>query len=350
MTAGVPTDAPTGPGRGGPGAGAGDDARMPLRDYATVVAQRHRVVLATIAAALALATAACALVTPKFTATASLALAIPSDIDKRDPANLNVVTTDLIKSCLAFAGESAVLRPAARSVGIDLDAEPVAPDVHARARRDSAGLDVSVTDVSATRSARLADAVAAQTLRLCNDLAPTLNPGNRRVLSFVVTGNASVPTADDPPRWGLSLLLALVIGALAGIAAAVAADAVRPQLRSPSRPPGGPPVLGRLRPGRPLARATLGHRVEELRRGAGRPAVLVTSTSRRGRAVRVARELGEELASARTPGGGTPGGGAPDGAAVVLVEDGRTPAVEVADEAAQHAARGARVLGIVVVG
>lgn len=135
-----------------------------------------------------------------------------------------------VESFALLATTPAVLEPVLEELGVDESPQSLAGRIQASAPVDSVLVEVTVTDASPERSARLADAVVGSLSELVETLAPANDDGAPTVRATTVAP-AEVPARPAAPDPVLDLGVGLVAGLLAGTAAAFLRSALDTRIR-----------------------------------------------------------------------------------------------------------------------
>lgn len=185
--------------------------------------------------------------TPQYSATAALFFSLQHGNSATDLAQGVTYTRDQLASYAALAQSPAVLRPVIDQLGLDSTPAALAGRVSATAATETVVLDVTATSSSATESARIANAVAAQLTTAVMAVAPTDTTGRATVRVTPVTP-ATPPAHPSSPRTLLNVISGLLGGLLLGVLYAALREALDSRVRDASRVEAltDVPVLGRL--------------------------------------------------------------------------------------------------------
>ena len=132
---------------------------------------------------------------------------------------------DRVKSYVEVVNTDIVLAPVIDELGLDVTVADLAERVSATVITETVVVVIAVEDSSAEQSARIANAIAQEFVRV----APTLEPAGRAnspVIKITVINSASVPIAAERPVLRFNVALGLLIGLAVGLAAAFAREAL----------------------------------------------------------------------------------------------------------------------------
>jgi succinoglycan biosynthesis transport protein ExoP len=200
--------------------------RRPLR----VVRRRWAsiAVVTLLALLMALAYTLTAPVTYRATASSFFSLTIGNSA--ADLVQGSTYTQNQVESFAQLATTPSVLQPVVDDLNLPESASELAGKVQAVVPVGTVIVDVTVTDSSAGRSARLANAVVASLAKVVEDVAPKDDAGAATVVATTVAP-ARVPISPASPDVPLSFGVALVLGLIAGLGVAWAREAVDTRLR-----------------------------------------------------------------------------------------------------------------------
>ena len=140
---------------------------------------------------------------------------------------------DQVASFARLATTPAVLEPVIDDLDLPLGPQQLAGRVEAAAPVDTVIVEIAVTDTDAVRSARTADAVAAELSRTVESLAPQDDGGDPTVRALIVAG-AEVPEGPVSPDLLVDLVLGLLAGLVLGAAAAWGRTALDTRVPDPA--------------------------------------------------------------------------------------------------------------------
>ena len=176
---------------------------------------------------------------------------------------------DQVSSFARLATTPAVLQPVIEELDLNLRPQQLAARVEASAPVDTVIVEIAVTDPSPERSARIADAVAAQLSTTVEFLAPQDEQGDPTVRALTVA-DAEIPHEAASPDLLQDLALGLLAGALLGVVAIAGRAALDTRVQDPAAVaavtdlpvvgtvgvlPAGSPVVVESAPNSPAAEA-----------------------------------------------------------------------------------------------
>ncbi|PRY49349.1 capsular exopolysaccharide synthesis family protein [Geodermatophilus tzadiensis] len=139
-------------------------------------------------------------------------------------------TRNQVASFARLATTPAVLGPVVDDLGLDVPVSELAGRVQAAAPVDTVLVEITVTESSATGSARVANAVAASLADVVEDLAPEDAEGRPTIAAATVTP-AEEPPGQASPDPLLDLAVGLAAGLLLGLALAWGRDVLDSRVR-----------------------------------------------------------------------------------------------------------------------
>ncbi len=136
--------------------------------------RRHRLLIgAVVAEALGLGGAAgYAAATQQPHATAQLYVSTTSAIGVHDLSSGSRFMEEVAKSYAALASSAFVLEPVIKDLGLHETAKELAKDVSTRIPDDTVLIELTVTDESRARAARIANAIAQRLVAVASELSP----------------------------------------------------------------------------------------------------------------------------------------------------------------------------------
>lgn len=300
---------------------------MELGDYLSIVLTRWRVVATVALLGAVLGGALSILATPAYVAQTRIFFAVAAGGNPRDLNQGAAYSQALVSSYAELATQPVVLDPVIGQLELVTTPGQLAGAITATAAANANLLDIAVRDASAQRSARIANAVAAQLGRVVQDEA-TQSDGATVPLRIVTVSPAAVPLFKSSPRTKANVGLGLVLGGVIGLGVAVLRHRIDVRIsESEAVRVTGAPVLGTLRRPAPAAGrlATLARRAlapltllghnptgqdadvdqlrtafENLRLNSGYRTVMLTSPRGGELSSATALELGESLSRAGT--------------------------------------------------
>ncbi|GAA4752513.1 polysaccharide biosynthesis tyrosine autokinase [Modestobacter marinus] len=154
---------------------------------------------------------------PTYRSTASVYFSLQYGDTASDLVQGSTFTQNQVTSYAELATTPAVLQPVIDELGLPMGVSALAGRVQASAPVDTVIVEVAVTDTSAVRSARIADAVVDTLSRTVEELAPEDADGEPTVQATTVAP-AEVPVRPAAPNTTLYALAGLVAGLVLGCA------------------------------------------------------------------------------------------------------------------------------------
>jgi non-specific protein-tyrosine kinase len=204
-----------------------------LKDYVHVLRKRWRVVISGTIVCLVAAAAIVWATTPKYEATAQLFVSandtggVASDLQQGAQFSQNRV-----QSYANIINSTQVTGPVADRLKVGLTAKQISREVSADAPLNTVLVNVHVTDTSAHRAQRLANAVSQQFANYAAYLEATAG-GKTPPVKVTVVKSAALPTAPVSPKKVLDLGLGLVVGIVLGVGGAVARETLDNSVKTP---------------------------------------------------------------------------------------------------------------------
>lgn len=202
---------------------------MTLHDYLGILRRSWPLILVASLAGALMALLLSLLMTPQYQAQSQLFVSVKSAGQVTDAYSGGLFVQQRVKSYVDVVDSPAVLDPVIEQLGLDTTYTQLAPNVTAQTPPNTVLLNVSVTDTSPERAAKIANAVAtsyaAEIARLegADGSTPPLRSGNgpQVPVQATVIKPAQVPLAPVSPRTSLNVLLGLLLGLLMGVGVAV---------------------------------------------------------------------------------------------------------------------------------
>jgi len=189
---------------------------MGLRVLVDTLRRRWRwVAVATVAGLLA-ALAVTAASAPTYRSTASVFFSLQYGNSASDLVQGSTYAQNQVVSFATLATTPAVLQPVIDELDLAMSPAQLAGQVTAQAPLDTVLVDVVVTDGSAERSARLANAVAESLAETVESLAPT-NAEDQPTVEATLVAPAAVPGSAASPNVPLDLVGGTLLGLLVGL-------------------------------------------------------------------------------------------------------------------------------------
>ncbi|MCW2794019.1 MAG: chromosome partitioning protein [Nocardioides sp.] len=168
--------------------------------------------------------------TPTYRASASIFFSLQFGDSASALVQGSTYTQSQVTSYAQLATSPVVLQPVIDDLGLNLDARALAGRVSAAPPVDTVIVEVTVTDTSAVRSARIADAVVASLSDTVERLSPRDTTGQPTVQATTVSP-AEVPGSASSPRLQFGLAVGLLLGLLAGTGLAWARELMDTRVR-----------------------------------------------------------------------------------------------------------------------
>lgn len=198
------------------------------------VRRRWRFVAATLMAALALGSAAAFLPTPTFQANAQLFIAtdnMVASMAAQQAYQGGLLAEQRAQSYAGIIDIPLVIDPVIRQLGLLTTTRELQSRIEATAVPGTVLVNIAVQDSSASRAARIANAVATEFTQLADQIE-TRN-GKEPALVYVMTIRpAETPLTPVSPSRTQSLVLALIAGIALGLLAAVGREATDTKVRT----------------------------------------------------------------------------------------------------------------------
>lgn len=160
------------------------------------------------------------LATPTYTSSTSLFLAVGGAAAADDIAQDSAGAERQVKSFAEVAKAPVVLQPTIDRLGLDVTPDELAERVSVTVPRDTAVLDIAVTDTDPRRAVETTHAVSAELINAVERMAPSDGQGAPRVTANVITP-ATVPHSWTTPKVPRNLGLGLLVGVISGLALAL---------------------------------------------------------------------------------------------------------------------------------
>lgn len=193
-------------------------------DYVRTVLRGWPILLVTALVGLAAAVLASALATTQYSATTQIYFSAAGGPKGEDLAYAATYTQARVQGFDSLARSTSVLDPAAAEVG-GIDAKQLKDRVTVDTSLTTTLVEVSVTDTSAKRAARTADAVSGSLITQVGLLEKPDKAGPSAMTGTVVS-QADVPTTPSSPAWIINLIVGLVVGVVVGFGVVVGRELV----------------------------------------------------------------------------------------------------------------------------
>lgn len=206
---------------------------MDLRDYATLLRKRWKLIVACALIGLIAAGTFVSLATKSYSASIKLFVSTTdggSNISSVQAGGL--FSQQRVVSYADIVGTPPVTQPVIKQLGLNLTASALAGKISASAPLNTVLINISVTDPSAVQAQAIANAVGAQFVTVVNALETPAGSARSPVKVSVVQ-QASLPGAPVSPKKKLDLVLGLLVGLAVGVGTAVLRQTFDTTLHSP---------------------------------------------------------------------------------------------------------------------
>ena len=204
---------------------------MELRDYVDVLRRRWLSFVLVLLAVLAAATAYTLVATPKYTATTRLFFAVQGSGTVTDLAQGSTFAEKQMTSYAEVARSPLVLDPVISDLGLGVSARDLAETVTAVVPTETVILEVSATDVDASRATVIANAIGSRMAATVAELSPDRTDGSDSVQATVLAP-AQIPTDPASPNVLRSLAIGLALGLVLGLGVALLRNVLDTKVRS----------------------------------------------------------------------------------------------------------------------
>jgi capsular exopolysaccharide synthesis family protein len=155
----------------------------------------------------------------KYRASTSLFFSVSGASSVSDLSQGATYTQNLMPSFSALATTAQVLDPVAQQLGLHKTDSQLASMIKTKTATGAVILQIFVTDSSASESAAIANAVAAQLAKSVGTLSPAVTQGGQKQLNATVVAQAPVPrervaSSGKKTKYAEGLLGGLIIGAI----------------------------------------------------------------------------------------------------------------------------------------
>jgi succinoglycan biosynthesis transport protein ExoP len=194
---------------------------MDLKDFYRLVLRNLVIVALSTLAGLGAAGGITYLSTPMYEAKIQLFVSTQSsDFDISALVQGSSFTQQRVKSYAQIIPSPTTLTPVVQKLQLDISAEDLSKRVKASAPLDTVLINVSVTDESPIRAARIANAIGSHFSSFVNNLELS-KADNSPPIKVSVVKSATAPESPSSPRTTLNLLLGLILGFGLGIGIAI---------------------------------------------------------------------------------------------------------------------------------
>ena len=205
---------------------------MGVGDFVKLLRGHWRFVLAIVVIAVATSAGIAFTRTPQYEADTQVFVSVRdnSSADASNPYQGNLFSQDRVKSYARIVTAPIVTQPVVNSLRLTSTADQLGRQIDATVPTGTVLIDITVHDVSAQRSAAIANEVSAQFARAVAKLEAQGGKQSPIVVSTVRP--AGVPNAPSSPRITLDLILGLLVGLAVGIGSAALRGILDTRLRT----------------------------------------------------------------------------------------------------------------------
>src|SRR4051794_14171798 len=205
--------------------------RMTLHKFLTALRRRKWWVAAILLLSLAGAGVSSMMAERMYTATAGVYFSVRSVNGVDGLSSSATFSRDQLATYTTLATTPQVLDPVAERLGISGGAQQLAGQLRVTALDGTVVLDIAATDPNPVRSARIANAVAAELITVVEDLSPSFTTTNQSAVEATVVAPATSPTSPSSPKVSLNLAAGVVLGLGLGILVALGREALDTRVR-----------------------------------------------------------------------------------------------------------------------
>ena len=194
---------------------------MDLRDFYRLVLRNLVLVLVTTLLGLGTSAGITYAITPMYESKLQLFVSTQSSgLDISALVQGSSFSQQRVKSYAQIIPSPTLLEPIVQEMKLDITATKLAKRVKASAPLDTVLINVSVTDESPVRSARIANTIGDRFAAYVNELE-LASDGLTPPIKISVVKRASIPTSPATPKVALNLLLGLILGFGLGVGFAI---------------------------------------------------------------------------------------------------------------------------------
>lgn len=192
---------------------------MDLREYLRILRLHWKVILACTLIGVASAAVFLFEQTPMYESSSQLVVKATNST-LSDAYTANTLAQQRVQTYVQLVSSPLLVRKAAGQLGLSSEAGAIAGRVTADAPLNTALLNIHVSDPSAVRAQRIAQALDAQVIHFVDDLEGG-TATQQAPIHLIVTRPPQIPGGPSSPRKSLDLGLGLLIGLMVGFSAAV---------------------------------------------------------------------------------------------------------------------------------
>jgi succinoglycan biosynthesis transport protein ExoP len=202
-----------------------------FRDYLRVLRKRWLVIVVLFLVGSVSALAFTFLQTPQYEASTVVFVAVQSSDSAQDLVNGSSFAQGEVKSYAEAVDTPLVLRPVIAQLGLNETPAKLAESVTGNATVDTVNISIVVTDPSASRAAKVANAVTSSFRQVVQKITRP-SGGSSSPVSVSVLQPATVPKQATSPNIKLDIALGALAGLALGIAIAVLIEVLDTRVRS----------------------------------------------------------------------------------------------------------------------
>ncbi|MFJ4221468.1 polysaccharide biosynthesis tyrosine autokinase [Curtobacterium luteum] len=172
--------------------------------------------------------------TPEYDSSVKLFVAVrtPYAASATDVSQGNAAAQQKVRSYADVILTESILQPVIDELRLDTTPTALARRVQPTINTNTVVITITVTDPSAVRSARIADAIGRSSIRVIEGLEKPSAGATSQVRASIVQ-TAVVPTAPSSPNTSLNLAVGLALGALLGFGGALLRNVVDTRVHGP---------------------------------------------------------------------------------------------------------------------
>lgn len=215
--------------------------------YLAILRRRWSVVLWVALLCTGAAVAVTVYSTPQFRASSTVFFSVSRGETVGELVQGSTYTQSLVQSYARMATMPVVLDPVIDDLRLPATSRQLARAVTAEAPLNTVLVEITATDPSPERAARIADAVAFQLSQAADDLSPT-GPDGDSAISVTTVAGAEPPLEPSSPQPVLNVGLGATLGLLVGLGLAALIDALDTKVRTEDdvRQVTDAPIVGRI--------------------------------------------------------------------------------------------------------
>lgn len=209
-----------------------EGAQLTSQDFARIVRNRWKSIIATIVIAVLCAIAYSLLATPQYEAKTRLFVATTADGNATQTNDGGLFAQRRVLSYTQLLVGGILAQRTIDKLNLDMTANQLIKEITAEAPTDTVLIDVTVTDSSPTRARDIANTLSDEFVSMAAALE-TPAGGLRPNAQVIIQQRADVPDGPVSPKKKQALAIALALGVVLGIVIAIARDRLDRRLRTP---------------------------------------------------------------------------------------------------------------------